>query len=801
MTKILVSEDEDAINFYGGNLEAFKSKDSFVVLVGPANSGKAEFVDNKIPTPKGWVKIKDTNIGDFIFNEQGEVTQITGKYPQGKKVTNRVKFEDATYLDVCEDHLWEVEYEDKIEVVTTKFIKENLEKEFYIPLSKPVHYNNNFNHKISPYLFGYLIENSKYIENNLYITKPIFNTSIINKIRNKLPEDYQLKKVITKDYEYRILKNSFLNVIGKTLDLNYKKHKYGYIPNEYLLSPIDERLELLYGLMDSKGIIKNNYCLYYTYSKQIANSVSELIQSLGGMVRIRHKIFNKKREYCLIILLPQGVLPSDNKELIKNYNEPEKELKKKIVDVKEMTEQEMICISVDNPRSLYLTKNYIVTHNTFTMCMKMHLFALKYPGARILMTRKSLTSLRNSAVITYQNILRMVGMDDEIRTLGETRPTNFIYPYKERTENGITYKGKSEIILAPLDTRGKALGAEYNMVYVNQPDTEGTTLEEFQLIRSRCRLTNTPYKQLICDPNPAHDKHWLLLRSKNIDPNTGLWNITESYAKDNPSLFNHKTNEWTENGLEFLESLSGLTGNLKSSQLEGKWYSLSGMAFSDYWQPHRHVLMLETEEAQELGVSQDIGGMHFVNSVPQDWHHYLTIDWGFGDPFVAILIAKHPKKDLYIAHKHIYITKKDINYVADLTHSMISGYNIKSIIADRGRAESHVMETVLGRSITTATKGAGSVIDSMNLVISELNSDRWKFVNLEDSLFHPPDPELVSKYLPMGYDEFPNLKKDDKTGKIADGQADHYYDAFKYFVRFLVEKNKGNIGNNKFVWL
>jgi len=567
------------------------------------------------------------------------------------------------------------------------------------------------------------------------------------------------------------------------------------------MSTVEDRLQLFYGLIDSKGIVKNNYCLYYTYSKQLANSIAELVQSLGGMVRIRHKVISNKREYCLIILLPQEILPSDCISINKNYNEPKEVLRKKIVDIKEMKKEEMVCISVNNPNQLYLSSHYIVTHNTFTMCMKMHLFCIKYPGARVLLTRKSLRALRDSAVITYQSVLRLTGMSEQVRTLGETRPTNFIYPYKERKENGVIYKGKSEVILAPLDTKGKALGAEYNMVYVNQPDTEGTTQEEFQLIRSRCRLTSTPYRQLICDPNPAHDKHWLLLNSTQFNPNSGLWEIITSEAKDNPNLFNHKLNEWTDFGKEYLKGMESLSGNLRESQLEGKWYSLSGMAFTDYWQPHRHVLYLESEEAVKLRVSEDIGNQYYVNVVPQDWHHYLAIDWGFGDPYVALLIAKHPSKDLYIVHKHIYIKNKDINYVADLTHSMISGYNIKSIIADRGRAESAVMEKVLGRNITTATKGAGSVIDSMNICISELNSDRWKFVNLTDSLFHEPDPELVKKRLPMGYDELPNLKKDDKTGKIADGQADHFYDAWKYFCRFLIEKERGNIGDNKFVWL
>lgn len=39
-----------------------------------------------------------------------------------------------------------------------------------------------------------------------------------------------------------------------------------------------------------------------------------------------------------------------------------------------------------------------------------------------------------------------------------------------------------------------------------------------------------------------------------------------------------------------------------------------------------------------------------------------------------------------------------------MTAQMVAGYNIKAIIADRGRAESAVMEYTLGMIITTAKR-------------------------------------------------------------------------------------------------
>lgn len=827
MTQIIESNDSDAIKMFGDNLNAFKSKDPYVVLVGPADTGKAEWVENIIPTPNGYRRFGDLKIGDIIFSEKGLPTQINGIFPQGIKQSYKITFNDDTSINVCGEHLWltwtknqrDIYFNKKVfqkrgrtgnpKILTTLEIKNNINKDFSIPVTKPVIYKKQ-KLLIDPYVMGALIGDGHI---GLKITKISSSDEfIINKVKSKLLPNHSLVKNKSRKYDYTIKSDNYKNQYTRYFYHTALKSDIKYIPKEYLTSSIEDRIELLHGLIDTDGSVdkRDGQISYYTTSKQLSKDFRELIQSLGGICKISTKIptYTYKGEkkkgkllYIIYIVLPPEIIPCSLPRKLEKYKPRQNSVLKKIKSVEEDGLKEMMCISVNNPTSLYLTKNYIVTHNTFTLCMKVHLFCLKYPGVRVLMTRKSLRALRDSAVITYQNVLRMTGMDQVVRTLGETRPTNFIYPMAERRENGVLYKGKSEIILAPLDVQGKALGAEYNMVYVNQPDTEGTTLAEFKLIKSRARLPTSPYRQLICDPNPAHDKHWLLLNSTNSGNPEGEWTLFNSTHKDNPKLYDHSAQDWTELGREQLKELANLPGGMRDSLFEGKWFSTAGMAFAEYWQPHKHVLFYETQEAVDLGVAKKLKDETYIDCVPQDWDSYLSLDWGHGDPFVAILFSKHPKKDLIIQHKHIYITKTDIYEVAHLTSQMISGYNIKAVIADRGRAEATVMESILGKSITTAKKGAGSVMDGMNMMIAELNSDRWKFVNLEDSLFNTPDPELVRRNLPMGYDEIPNLKKDDKTGKIANHQADHFYDALRYFMVYWIELTRGKRKNTEFVWL
>lgn len=43
--------------------------------------GRAIENNEKIPTPEGWKKIKDIQIGDFLFDAQGVPTKVLNIFP------------------------------------------------------------------------------------------------------------------------------------------------------------------------------------------------------------------------------------------------------------------------------------------------------------------------------------------------------------------------------------------------------------------------------------------------------------------------------------------------------------------------------------------------------------------------------------------------------------------------------------------------------------------------------------------------------------------------------------------------
>lgn len=89
---------------YGG----LSTVEELLVIIARTNSGKAQPLWSKVLTPHGWKTVGEVQIGDTLIgknNDNGKVIQI---FPQGVKDYYRVHFDDGTYAECCDDHLWEV---------------------------------------------------------------------------------------------------------------------------------------------------------------------------------------------------------------------------------------------------------------------------------------------------------------------------------------------------------------------------------------------------------------------------------------------------------------------------------------------------------------------------------------------------------------------------------------------------------------------------------------------------------------------------------------------------------------------
>jgi hypothetical protein len=181
--------------------------------------------------------------------------------------------------------------------------------------------------------------------------------------------------------KYLPLENRWQNKIKEILyNLGLKNmHSYDkFIPDCYKFSSIEDRTNLLRGLMDTDGTIKKNgEASFCTTSKRLAGDITDIVRSLGGRAIIRQRdrrnkspsvILGRKINKNLIsyefnISLPEEINPFYAKRKALHHR-CSYIYDARIKSIEFVGEKEAKCILIDNPEHLYITDDFIVTHNT-----------------------------------------------------------------------------------------------------------------------------------------------------------------------------------------------------------------------------------------------------------------------------------------------------------------------------------------------------------------------------------------------------------------------------------------------------
>ena len=357
----------------------------------PPGSGKALSMDSKVLTPKGFVRNGDLKVGDKVISASGKESTILGVYPQGIKPLYDVYFDDGSHCRCSADHLWTVQTRDdrrkkrshkgkKYRTIPLHEIMKNIRVENGKRCNYSVDYVNKieFSEKeylIHPYLMGVLLGDGGLSGADVKLTTP--DAEILDRVNSLLPDNYIFKHVAK--YDYRLASNKKLNIINEKLKeymLKGKRSHEKFIPQEYMYGSYKQRLELLRGLMDTDGYIgkKGNAPQYSTTSKELADGVAEIAHSLGGYasISVSESGYKKNGEYipckdCYIVTIE---FPSnmENIFMLKRKAErfhPKRDcIKRYITRVEYACDDECQCIYIDDDSHLYITDDYIITHNT-----------------------------------------------------------------------------------------------------------------------------------------------------------------------------------------------------------------------------------------------------------------------------------------------------------------------------------------------------------------------------------------------------------------------------------------------------
>lgn len=359
-----------------------------------------------VATPNGFVQMGSLKVGDEIWNPDGKTTKVLEIYEQGFKDVYKLTLADGRSVRCGADHLWEVVCANnhfKHKVLTTHDLLNNglynqcIVKgkrynayKYYLPAIEPLQYSEK-QQNIPAYVLGALLGDGAITKRTPRISS--IDQEILDRIKCLLGDGFEFKYDHTTNCEYRIVdKERFLHKdefengqygvnrlhrwidqLGLCVSCAYK-----FIPDQYKYGSIEQRYELIRGLMDTDGYIsKDGGMLFVNTSKQLIDDFVEVLRSLGILCSVSKRapgkggthngraIFGTKFSYVVYIKGNPDIFHLSRK---RNRIKKNRKFSNKvaITNIEYLGEQEkQRCIFVSNENHLYLTRDYIPTHNSF----------------------------------------------------------------------------------------------------------------------------------------------------------------------------------------------------------------------------------------------------------------------------------------------------------------------------------------------------------------------------------------------------------------------------------------------------
>lgn len=348
--------------------------------------GNAQPMTSKILTPDGWKLMGDMQLYDEVICPDGSYNRVVGVYPQGERKIYKLTFSDGTITEASDNHLWKLHkfnggsyILNTEQIIEREFNGNKVKRRLRMPRLQKFDFIQNYNQPINPYILGLLIGDGSISKNGVKITTN--DKEILESFEQYYPE-CQLKKHKISDYQITFPDNKNNYITESLSQLNYvglRSHEK-YIPDCYKFTDFESRLALLQGLIDTDGHIdKYGRIEYTTVSEKLIRDVQSIVLSLGGRCKIQkrtnvkytspNQIIKKSARdaYRVAIMLPKGIEPCRLPRKLERYKPTNASIERSIKSIKYVGMKDCQCILVDHPDHLYITDNFIVTHNTSSL--------------------------------------------------------------------------------------------------------------------------------------------------------------------------------------------------------------------------------------------------------------------------------------------------------------------------------------------------------------------------------------------------------------------------------------------------
>jgi phosphate starvation-inducible protein PhoH and related proteins len=362
--------------------------------------GRSQPYASRVLTPSGLKPIGSLSVGDLVIGSDGRPTPVLGVYPQGRREVFRVRAQDGASTLCCGEHLWAVATRHDrlrgkpLRVLETCEMIGQLRAAHYhrfeLPLmSRPVEFLPR-EVPLDPYALGLLLGDG-YLTAT---TTPVFTTTdaeLVSALERSLEGidvrhrgglHYLLRQTAAVQGALRVANP--VTAALRELSLAGTRSATKFVPEPYLHNSASVRLAVLQGLLDTDGgpvTQEGRTCRvqYSTTSPRLRDDVLFLVRSLGGVVYWHTRAFagrapglgspravhHRSDAYVLDIRLPEGIEPFRLARKREVYRRFEGGRPMRFVhSIEPAGEEETLCIQVAAADSLYVTDDFLVTHNT-----------------------------------------------------------------------------------------------------------------------------------------------------------------------------------------------------------------------------------------------------------------------------------------------------------------------------------------------------------------------------------------------------------------------------------------------------
>lgn len=376
---------------------------------------------------------------------------------------------------------------------------------------------------------------------------------------------------------------------------------------------------------------------------------------------------------------------------------------------------------------------------------------------RGLIFRKTAVSLGSTTLVTWE---KKVVADALARGIVKW------FGGSAREAPGYRYSNGAKIDVAGMDRPEKIMSAEYDLVFGDEA-TE-LALNDWESVGTRLRNGILSWQQQMGACNPSAPTHWIKQRC-----DQGAARMLTSRHADNPAYVN-ADGTYTEKGRAYFEKLDALTGVRKLRLRDGIWAAAEGLIYGEF------------DDAVHLVDRFDI---------PPTWTRWITVDFGFTNPFVMQWWAEDPDGRLFL-YREIYHTQRLVEDHARQARGLMvypSGKwrepQPRAVICDHDAEDRATLEKHLGLGTSAAHKSVSPGIQAFQSRLKTAGDGRARLYIMRDALVER-DPALHEAKKPCSTQEEITgyvwaVKPGGTSPEVPLKENDHGMDAGRYMVAEL----------------